>query len=163
MQCVCVCEHGQLCTYIFLTFLTFRRRIRVRVAVLAETFPSFSVSGPFFLDVPGFQVPSDSIVPPQLWSSSRALPLHLLFCNCSDFSATARMFSVSPLLLTRLNQSILLRLITVAIVSTLLLPRSPHFSGVLTGSPPLPIAPLSSLLLPYTFHLWLTLAIFSHP
>ncbi len=30
------------------------------VAALAETFPSVSVSGPFLLDVPGFQVPSDS-------------------------------------------------------------------------------------------------------
>ena len=37
------------------------------------TIPSFSVSDPFLLDVPDFQVPSDSIVPPQLWSSSRAL------------------------------------------------------------------------------------------
>ena len=54
------------------------------VTGLAETFPSFSVSGPFLLDFSGFQVPSDSIVPPQLWSSSRALPLHLHFCNCSD-------------------------------------------------------------------------------
>ena len=53
------------------------------VAGLAETFPSFSVSGPFLPDVPGFQVPSDSIVPPQLWSSSRALPLHLHFNNSS--------------------------------------------------------------------------------
>ena len=31
-----------------------------------------------------FQVPSDSIFPPQLSSSSRALPLHLHFDNCSD-------------------------------------------------------------------------------
>ena len=54
------------------------------VAGLAETFPSFSVSYPFLLDFPGFQVPSDSIVPPQLWFSSRALPLYLHFRNCSD-------------------------------------------------------------------------------
>ena len=50
------------------------------VAGLAETFPFLSVSGPFLLDFPGFQVPSDSIFPSQLWSSSRALPLHLHFC-----------------------------------------------------------------------------------
>ncbi len=58
-----------------------------------------------------FQAPPDSIFPSQLWSSSRALPLHLHF-------ATARMFSVSPLLLTCPNHSSLLRLITVAIAST---------------------------------------------
>ena len=44
------------------------------VAGLAETFPSFPVSGPFLPDVPGFQAPPDSILPPQLRSSSRALP-----------------------------------------------------------------------------------------
>ena len=81
------------------------------VAGLAETFQFFSVSGLFLLDFPGFRVPSDSIFPSQLWSSSRALPLHLHFCNCSDVS-------VSPLLLTCPNHSSLLRLITVAIAST---------------------------------------------
>ena len=94
-----------------LTFLTFRRRLLFWIAGLAETFPSFSVSGPFLLDVPGFQVPSDSIVPLQF-----GLPLgrfHSIF-----ISATARMFSVSPLLLTCPNHSSLLRLITVAIAST---------------------------------------------
>ena len=47
------------------------------VAGLAETFPSFTVRGPFLPDVPGFQVPPGSrpIYPPQLWSSSRARPL----------------------------------------------------------------------------------------
>ena len=65
------------------------------VAGLAETFPSFSVSGPFLLDVPGFQIPSDSIVPPQLWSSSRALPLHLHFCNCSNVFSFTSSFDVS--------------------------------------------------------------------
>ena len=130
----------------FLTFLTFRPVSPFGVAGLAETFPSFSVSGPFLLDVPGFQIPSDSIVPPQLWSSLGRFP--------SIFnSATARMFSVSPLLLMCPNHSSLLRLITVDIASTMLLPWSPHFSGVLTGSPPLPIAPFSSRLLPYAFHI----------
>ena len=43
------------------------------VASLAETFPSFPVSRPFHPDVPGFQVPSDSVCPSQLRSSSRAL------------------------------------------------------------------------------------------
>ncbi len=67
------------------------------VAGLAETFPSFSVSGPFLLDVPGFQVPSYSIVPPQLWSSSGAPPLHLHFCNCSDvFSFTSSFDVLKP-------------------------------------------------------------------
>ena len=67
------------------------------VARLAQTFPSFSVSGPFLLDVPGFQVPFDSIVPPQLSSSSRAFPLHLHFCNCSDVFSSASSFDVSKL------------------------------------------------------------------
>ena len=48
-----------------------------------KTFLSFPVSGPFLPDVPGFQVPTVSVFPPQLRSSSRA-PLHLHFCNCSD-------------------------------------------------------------------------------
>ena len=48
-----------------------------------ETFPSLPVSGPFLPDVPRFQVPPDSIFPPQLRSSSRALPFHLPLCNCS--------------------------------------------------------------------------------
>ena len=63
------------------------------VAGLAETFPPFSVSGPFLLDVSGFQVPSDSTVP--RWSSSRALPLHLHFCNCSDVFSFTSSFDVS--------------------------------------------------------------------
>ena len=54
-------------------------------AGLVETFPSLPVSGPFLPDVPGFQAPSDSVFPPQLRSSSMALPLHLgHYCNCSD-------------------------------------------------------------------------------
>ena len=65
------------------------------VAGLAETFPFFSVGGPFLLDFPGFQVPSDSIFPSQLWSSSRALPLHLHFCNCSDVFSFTSPFDVS--------------------------------------------------------------------
>ena len=67
------------------------------VAGLAETFPFFSIGGPFLLDFPGFQVPSDSIIPSQLWSSSRALPLHLHFCNCSDvFSFTSPFYVSKP-------------------------------------------------------------------
>ena len=124
------------------------------VTGLAETFPSFSVSGPFLLDFPGFQVPSDSIVPPQLWSSSRSAP------PPSSFLQLLGCFSVSPILLTCPNNSSLLLLITVAIASTFVLPTSPHFAGVLTGSPSLPIAPFSSLLLPYAFHLCLTLTMF---
>ena len=65
------------------------------VAGLAETFQFFSVSGPFLLDFPGFQVPSDSIFPSQLWSSSRALHHHLYFCNCSDVLSFTSPFDVS--------------------------------------------------------------------
>ena len=54
------------------------------VASLAETFPSFPVSGPFIHDVPGFQVPSDSVFSAELRPSSRALPPHLHFHNFSD-------------------------------------------------------------------------------
>ena len=70
----------------FLTFLTFRRRLPVGggVAGIAETFPSFSVTGQFLHDVPGFQVTSDSVFPLQRPSSSRGLPLHPQFDNCSD-------------------------------------------------------------------------------
>ena len=64
------------------------------VAGLADTFPSFPVSGPFLPDVPGFQVPPDSIFPPQLRSSSRALPLHLHFSNCSDVLGFVSSFHV---------------------------------------------------------------------
>ena len=76
------------------TFSPFAAVSLCNVVGLAETFPSFPVSGPYHLDVPGFQVPSDSVFPgfqvpsdtvfpPQLRSSSRALPLHLHFHNCS--------------------------------------------------------------------------------
>ena len=68
-------------------------------------------------------------------------------------SATARICSVSSLLLMCPNHSSLLRLLTVDTGPPLLLPRFPHFSGVLTGSCPLPIAPFSSMLLPHAFHL----------
>ena len=80
------------------------------VAGLAETFPSFPVSGPFLPDVPGFQVPSDSVLPPQLGYPSRALPFIFI-------STTARMFSVLSLLLECPNHSSLLRLITIDIGS----------------------------------------------
>ena len=71
------------------------------VAGFTDTFPSFPASGTFLLNVPGFQVPPGSIFQPQLWYFSRALPSIFI-------STTARMFSVSPLLL-----------ITTAIGSTL--------------------------------------------
>ena len=106
----------------FLTFLTFRRCLPVRVAGLEETFPSFSVSGPFILDVPGFQVPSDSIVPPNFGRPLGRFPTIFI-------SATARMFSVSSLLLTCPNHSSLLRLITVAIASTFASSKISSFSG----------------------------------
>ena len=89
-----------------------KKKFACGVAGLAETFPSFSVSGPFLPDAPGFQVPPDSIFPLQLRSSSRALPIHLHFCNCSDVLC----FIYS--LLTCPNHSTLLRLIAVAIGTT---------------------------------------------
>ena len=67
--------------------------------------------GPSLPDVPGVQVPLDSIFPPQRRSSSRALPLIFI-------STTAWMFSVSSRLLTCTNHSSLLLLITIAIGST---------------------------------------------
>ena len=70
--------------YVFSPFSPFVAVSLFGVAGLAETFPSFSVSGPFLHDFPGFQVPSDGIAQPQLWSSSRALSIHLNFCNCWD-------------------------------------------------------------------------------
>ena len=79
------------------------------VAGPAETFPSFPVSGPFLHDVPGFQAPPDSIFRPQLRSFSRP-PIFI--------STTARMVSVSSLLLTCPNHSSLLLLINIAIGST---------------------------------------------
>ena len=49
----------------------------------AGTFPYFPVSGPSLPDVNGFQVLPDSVFPPQLRSSSRALTRHLHFHNWS--------------------------------------------------------------------------------
>ena len=68
-------ERPSLLAFLFLliNFSPFANMSLFGVAGIAETFPSFSDSGPFLLDVPGFQVPSDSIVPPQLWSSSRLM------------------------------------------------------------------------------------------
>ena len=65
------------------------------VAGLAETFPTFPVSGPLLSDLPGFQVPPDSIFPPQLRSSSRALPRHLHFYNWSDVFSFISSFDVT--------------------------------------------------------------------
>ena len=65
------------------------------VAGLAQTFPSLTVSGPFLPDAPFFHVPPDRILPPQLRSSSRALPLHLHFDNCSDVLGFVSSFDVA--------------------------------------------------------------------
>ena len=67
---------------------------------------------PFRTDVPGFQVPSDSVFPSQHRFSSRALPLRLYFDNCSGVFC-------SSLLLTCPNHCNLLLLMTVAIGSTI--------------------------------------------
>ena len=84
------CHYSCIFSYNCLTFLTFRSRL-FGVAGHAETFPSFSVIGPFIPVFPGFQVPSDSIVP---LSSSKALPLHLQLCNCSDVFSFISSFNV---------------------------------------------------------------------
>ena len=65
------------------------------VAGLAKTFPSITVSGPFLPDAPRFHVPPGRILPPQLWSSSRALPLHLQFDNCSAVLGFVSSFDVA--------------------------------------------------------------------
>ena len=52
------------------------------------------IYGPLLSDVPGFQLPPDSIFPPQLRSSSTALPLHLHVDNCSDFFSCISSFDV---------------------------------------------------------------------
>ena len=70
------------------------------------------VSRHFLPDVPGFQVPPRSIFPPQLRSSSRALPYVFIL-------TTARMLSGSSLLLSCPNHSNLLLLMTIGISSTL--------------------------------------------
>ena len=107
---------------------------------LAETFPSFPVSGPFLPDVPGFQVPPDSIFPHQLRSSFRALPLHLHFENCSDVFCFTSCFDVpEPFQLSPSHNHRYIFIISFNRCSNLLTP--------------LPIAPFSSLLLPYTFNL----------
>ena len=72
------------CTYFLTFFSPFATVSLCGVAGIADNFPSFPVSGPLLYDVPGFQVPPDSIFPPQIRSSSRALPLHLHFDNSSD-------------------------------------------------------------------------------
>ena len=88
----------RLPVYIFLHSLSYFSPFAVvslcGVAGLAETFPSFPVSGPFLPDSPGFHVPPDRIFPPQLRSSSMALPLHLHFDNCSDVFCFISSFDV---------------------------------------------------------------------
>ena len=94
-----------------LSFSPFAAVSLLGVAGLAETSPSFSVSGPFLLDFPRFQVPSDCIVPSQLRSSPRALPLHLHFHNCSDAYHTC-MYKINQSITYRVsvvNQSITYR------------------------------------------------------
>ena len=46
-------------------------------------------------DAPGFQVPPYRILPPQLWYSSRELPLHLHFDHCSDVLGFVSSFDVA--------------------------------------------------------------------
>ena len=95
-----MCRHDTPRAAIIEYFSPFAAVSLFGVAGLAETFPSFSVSGPFLLDVPGFGRPLGRF--PSIF-----------------ISATALIFSVSPLLLTCPNHSSLLRLINVAIVSIL--------------------------------------------
>ena len=109
-----------------------------RVAGLVNTFPSLTVSGPFLPDAPRFHVSPDRICPPQLRSSSRALPLHLHFDNYSDVLGFISSFDVpepfqhSP----SHNRRYWFHL---RFLQDLLIP--PVFQQAL----PLPIAPFSSL------------------
>ena len=92
---------------IFSLFSPFAAVSLCGVAGLAETFPSFPVSGPFLPDVPGFQVLTVSFY------LHFGLPLGRF--PSIFISTTARMFSVSSLLLTCPNNSRLLLLKTIAI------------------------------------------------
>ena len=91
-------------------------------------------------------------------SYHRKFGLHLGIFPSILISATARLFSVSYLLLTFPNYSSFLRLITVAIGSTFASSNISSFFQcsnrlIPIGSSPLPIAPFSSLFLPYAFHM----------
>ena len=92
----------------------------------AQTFPVFSVGGPFLPDDPGLHAPSFHC---NFGLRIGRFPSILI-------STTALMFSVSSLLLTCPNHSCLLLLITITICSTLASSKIPHFSGVPTCSPP---------------------------
>ena len=109
------------------------------VAGLAETFPSFPVSGPFLTDASVFQVPPDNIFPPQLQPSYRALPLHLHFDTWVDVFCLISSFDVP----NHSNHRYRFHLCYLKISS---------FLRCSYRLPPLPIAPFSSLLLPYVFH-----------
>ena len=120
-------------------FSTFPAVSLCGVEGLAETFPWF----------PAVSVAHFSLMFQAFWSlltlsfhSNFGLPLGRF--PSIFISATARMFSVSTLLLTCANYSSLLLLMTIAMGSTF----APHFSCVLTGSPSWSFAQFSSLLLP---------------
>ena len=66
---------------------------------------SLHVSSPFLPDIPGFHFSSDSVIPSQLGSSSRAIPPKLI-------SGTTLMFSVTFLLFTCPTHYILIMSIT---------------------------------------------------
>ena len=111
-------------------------------------------SGPFLPDVPDFHVSSES-VSSQPRSSSRALPHHLHFANCSDVFCFISACNVP-------NHSNLLLLMAIAMGSTFASFKNSSFlrsSSRLTTIAHRTIfdTPSSSLLLPYTFHLLLTL------
>ena len=89
------CALSLLPTFIWGSFSPFAAVSLCGVAGLAETFPFRTVSGPFLLDAPRRHVPPDRILPSQLWSSSRALPLHLHFYNCSDVLGFVSPFDVA--------------------------------------------------------------------
>ena len=90
---------GRLSLLIFSPFSPFASVSLCGVASLAATYPSFSVNGPFLPDVPGFPL--------------GRFPSILV-------STTARMFSVSPLLLTCPNHSNLRLIMTTGIGTTFL-------------------------------------------
>ena len=122
-----------VCVELFLTFpfSPFAAVSLCGVAGLAQTFPSLTVSGPFLLDAPDFHVPPDRILPSQLRSSYRALPLHLHFNNCSGVLGFVSSFDVAKQLQPSPSHN------RRYLCQFRFLQDCPHSSGVPTGSPPI--------------------------
>ena len=126
------------------------------VAGLVEPFPLLPVCGPFLPDLPGFHVPS--VLPTMSFHLNWGPPLGCF--QSISISATALMFSVSSLLFTCPNHSNLLLLITITIGSTFASYKISSFLRCSSRLTHIALIPSSSLLLPFAFHLLLTLAMF---